>query len=148
MVLSASQKLDVISLVDKLNIEMRTKAVLPFCTNECPYVKNKEGMTICIKTNGNIQPCPMLNDIKYSLGDIFNFNLCDFELNTNNFVELARKRTRQNYGCSECFLQKTCGKGCLAEVINLCGDPLGNDEGCEFRKMYFLEHEVETFFEV
>jgi len=98
-------------------------------------VEDTDNMSICIKTNGEIQPCQMLYNDEYSLGNIFDFSLTNFENKVSSFAVLTRKRTQQNFDCLKCPLKLECGKGCLAEAVNLHGDPLGNDGGCEFRKV-------------
>ena len=140
--LSARQKLEILRLVDRLNSKLETEALLPFCTDRCPYVKGAEEMSVCIKADGSIQPCQTLYDGSYSLGNIFNFDSGDFEREVNDFVELARERTRWDYGCAKCLLNETCGRGCLAAAVNLCGDPLGDDGECGFRAMQFLGYDL------
>ena len=141
--LSAQQKLNILCLVDRLNGELQTEAPLPFCTDKCPYVKDAEAMSVCIKVDGSIQPCQMLYDSTYSLGNIFDFDVITFEHKTNAFVELARKRTQCDYGCDKCPLKETCGKGCLAAAVNLCSDPLADDGECEFRVKQFFGYDLE-----
>ena len=140
--LTAQQKLWILRLVDKLNKELNTKAVIPFCTDKCPYVKDAEEMSVCIKTDGSIQPCQMLYDGDYSLGNIFKFDLFLFKQKINDFISLARKRTQCEYNCHKCMLRETCGKGCLAAAVNLCGEPLGDDGDCGFRKLQFIGYDL------
>ena len=140
--LSAQQKLHVLRLMDKLNNELNVKPFMPLCTNTCPYVEDTDSMSVCIKTNGTIQPCQALYDDAHSIGNIFDFNLSNFENKVKSFAELAKKRTQQDYGCLKCPLKTNCGKGCLAEAVNLHGNPLGNDMGCEFRKMQLWGYDL------
>ena len=139
--LSAQQKLGVLRLIERLNTELGVEAVLPYSTTHCPYVKGAEDMSVTIKVNGNIQPCQHLYDGLYALGNVFNFDLLAIEKKVAAFMDLARQRAQQAYGCAKCLLHnepKACGRGCLAQAVNLHGDPLGNDGECELRKLQAL----------
>jgi radical SAM protein with 4Fe4S-binding SPASM domain len=142
--LTAQQKLGVIRLLDKLNDELKTEALLPLCTDTCPYVKNADEMSVCIKVDGSIQPCQMLYDENYSLGNVFNFDPIEFEQSVNFFISLANKRIKCDFDCHKCLLRETCGRGCLAAAVNLCGDPFGGDGECGFRKLQFLGYDLKN----
>ena len=137
--LSAQQKLSVLRLVRELNKEYNLEAYLPKCTVGCPYTKDAEHMSICIKTNGDIQPCQVLYSEKFSIGNIFDFQEDKVLARVNDLLILAQKRLSENYGCEKCILNKGCGRGCLAEAVNNFGDPLAEDGNCLFRKLQFLD---------
>ena len=69
--LSAQEKLAVLKLVKRLNEEYGMDAYLPKCTVRCPFSVDAEQMSVCIKTNGRIQPCQSLYGDAYSLGNAF-----------------------------------------------------------------------------
>jgi len=140
--LTSKQKLWLLRLVDKLNKELETDALLPLCTDTCPYIKNAGEMSVCIKTDGAVQPCQMLYDGNYSLGNIFDFDLSCFEQKVNDFISLTRQRARCDFDCYKCMLRETCGRGCLAAAVNLCGDPFGDDGECGFRKLQFVGYDL------
>jgi len=136
--LTAQQKLNILRLVNKLNSELGVEALLPLCTNTCPYAENADAMSICVKVDGSIQPCQSLYNDKYTFGNIFDFDLQMFKQKVDDFVKLAKERIHCDYNCRKCLLRDNCGKGCLAEAVNLFDDPLSDDGGCEFRKLQFL----------
>ena len=137
--LSAQQKLSVLRMVRSLNEEYGLEAYLPMCTVRCPYSAGAEQMAICIKTNGNIQPCQTMYSDKYSLGNVFDFREEETIAEVNALVSIAKQRLSTDYGCEKCLLRSGCGKGCMSEAINNFGDPLANDGSCLFRKLQFLD---------
>lgn len=145
--LTAQQKLRVVRLIDRLNKEHKTEALLPFCTNKCPYTKDAEEMSICIKPDGTIQPCQTLYDSHYALGNIFAFSLDALQGKVSEHLKLAQKRTQCEFDCLKCLLNNNCGKGCLATAFNLHKDPLANDENCEYRRLQFLGHDLRNILE-
>lgn len=56
---------------------------------------------------------------------------------------LARRRLETDYGCKTCLLQEGCLRGCMAAAVCLCGDPLGDDGECEYRKLQFLGFDLQ-----
>ena len=113
-------------------------AYLPMCTVRCPYTAGAEHMSICIKTNGSIQPCQSLYSEDFSIGNVFGFDEQDFLRRVDGIINIAKARLASDYGCKKCLLQNGCGKGCLAEAVNNFGDPLAQDGDCLFRKLQFL----------
>lgn len=137
--LSAREKMAVLKLVKRLNEEYGLDAYLPKCTVRCPFSAGAEQMSVCIKTNGSIQPCQSLYGDAYSLGNVFDFREDEVLARVDALVELAKTRVSTDYGCEKCLLHAACGKGCMAEAANLVGDPLANDGACLFRKLQFLD---------
>jgi len=138
-VLSPQQKLSVLRMVRTLNNEYNVKAFLPMCTVRCPYSVNTEQMSVCIKTNGNIQPCQTMYADEYSIGNIFDFQEKKVMEKIDYLVSVAKQRLSSDYGCDKCLLRSVCGKGCMAEAVNNLGNPLANDGECLFRKLQFLD---------
>ena len=137
--LTAQQKLKVLRLVDRLNREYHTQASLPVCTSGCPFVTGTfEDLSLCIKTDGSIQPCQMLYDGRFTLGNALALDIDRFAAGLDEVATLARQRQTADYGCSACLLREGCGRGCMAAAVNLHGDPLADDGDCQFRKVQFL----------
>jgi radical SAM protein with 4Fe4S-binding SPASM domain len=140
--LAARQKLKAIELIDRLNIEFNAEAYLPLCTSGCPYAGSLENLSLCIKTDGSIQPCQMIYDNAYSIGNVFSFNQKEFLGKLGYISSIARERAGKDFGCGKCLIRGCCGKGCMAEAVNLHGDPLSDDGGCDFRKLQFIGHDL------
>lgn len=137
--LTAQQKLSVLRLVDRLNRECQMEAFLPLCTTSCPFAESRfDELSLCIKVDGSIQPCQMLYDSRFTLGNAFAFDLMGFTSKLNELATIAHRRKNTDYGCSVCLLREGCGKGCMASAVNLHGDPLADDGDCAFRKLQFL----------
>lgn len=140
--LSPQQKLKVLKLIDRLNKQYSVEAFLPICTVKCPFVTNTNNMSICIKTDGSIQPCQSLYSKEFTLGNIFAFDEDDVLRNLDRITALAKQRSEVNFGCQKCLLNGACGHGCMAEAFYLTADPLGNDQACTYRKLQFLDFEI------
>ena len=138
-VLSAQQKLSVLRMIRALNDEYGLEAFLPTCTVRCPYSVGAEQMSICIKNNGNIQPCQTLYSDEYSIGNVFDFREKEVLKRVDTIVSIAKQRLSKDYGCEKCLLRSGCGKGCMSEAVNNFGDPLASDGACLFRKLQFLD---------
>lgn len=137
--ISPQQKLSVLRMVRRLNDEYGLEAFLPKCTIRCPFSVNAEQMSVCIKTNGNIQPCQTLYSDEYCIGNVFDFREMTVLERVEWLISIAKKRLTMDYGCEKCLLRSGCGKGCMAEAVNNFGDPLENDGACLFRKLQFID---------
>lgn len=137
--LSPQQKLSVLRMVKTLNREYALDAYLPKCTVRCPYTNDEVKMSVCIKTNGNIQPCQSLYSDEFTLGNVFAFEENEILARVNALVAIAKERLTKDYDCEKCLLRSGCGKGCMAEAVNNFGDPLAQDGNCLFRKLQFLD---------
>ena len=126
-------------MVRTLNEKYGIQAYLPKCTVRCPYSVGADQMSVCIKTNGMIQPCQTLYSDDYSIGNIFDFQEDEVVERVNALVSIAKQRLSQDYGCEKCLLHSACGKGCMAQAVNIFGDPLASDGDCLFRKLQFLD---------
>lgn len=141
--LSAREQFAVLKLVDRLNRECGMEAFLPLCTSRCPYSKELEDLSLCVKTDGSIQPCQTLYGEEYALGNVFAFSPAAFEERLRETAAVARRRLTADYGCGSCLLSAACGRGCMAQAVNLHGDPLADDGDCALRKLqavgYYLK---------
>lgn len=140
--LSAQQKIKVINLIKNLNEELSLEAFLPLCTTSCNYANGLNNLSLCIKSNGAMQPCQTLYDDNFTLGNILDFNKDELVGKTNKMGELANQRKSTNYGCDKCMINDICEHGCMAAAIHSCGDPLGDDGDCQFRKAQFVEYNL------
>ena len=136
------QKLKTLKTVDRLNHETGMQAFLPMCTSRCPIPYTLDELSVCVKPNGDIQPCQSLYSEDYTIGNLFSFDEAALRGNLARIQSLAQQRTTVDYGCARCPLQQGCGRGCMAAAVNLCGDPLGDDGECAYRKMPFFRYQL------
>lgn len=140
--LSPQQKIKALNLIERLNKEFDTEAFLPLCSMKCPYIDGTDGLSLCVKTDGSIQPCQTLYDSRYSMGNIFHLDMDSIEEKAQGMVQLAQQRLRCDYGCDRCLLEEGCSRGCMAAAVTLHGDPLQEDGDCEYRKLIFLKQSL------
>lgn len=139
---SAQDKIKILNQIYRLNQEYEMDAFLPRCTSTCPFVHGANNLSVCVKTDGSIQPCQSLYSSDYTLGNALHFDEQEFAQNLGHLCAIARKRASSDFGCAKCMLNRVCGRGCMAEAVLLTGDPLGNDEGCLYRKLQLLNHDI------
>ena len=142
--LSTNQKIKVLKQIEELNLKFKTDAFLPKCTVKCPFASpsGDEALSLCIKTDGSIQPCQTLYDARFTLANALDFQEQTFLNNLNTILSTAKKRATTDFGCNKCMLKSVCGRGCMAEAFLLTGDPLGNDQNCMYRKIQFLNFDL------
>lgn len=140
--LSPQQKLQVLKLIDRINATQNADIFLPLCTDSCPFTGDNPNLSLCIKTDGSIQPCQMLYDSTFTLGNVLSFDEPSFWDKLSALSDLARKRLSRDYGCAKCLLNGHCGKGCMAEAFQLHGNPLAADDSCSYRKLQLLYHDI------
>lgn len=137
--LTSQQKLQVVRRIEALNQQYGYEAHLPLCTYTCPLVKeDPDALSLCIKTDGSIQPCQSLYDARFTLGNARHFDDAAFHEAIHRLTALARQRKQGDFGCRTCLLQAGCGRGCMAAAFMLHGDPLADDGECVFRKAQFV----------
>ena len=136
--LTSIQKLKILKLVERINKERNAGIFLPICTTKCPLEDGLNELSFCIKVDGSIQPCQSLYSEKYTVGNVLFFDKKLFLQNINNISDLARQRCEQDYGCEKCMLNDICGRGCMAEAVNLHDNPFASDGNCEYRKQQFI----------
>lgn len=141
---SPQQKLKALNLIDALNKKHNAQALLPFCTGKCPFTKGTDNLSLCVKSDGSIQPCQMLYQEKYTLGNVFSFDPDSFYSRLDSIVAIAQKRYRSDYGCEKCMLNGYCGRGCMGAAANLNDDPYTSDGDCEFRKLQLIAHQMRS----
>ncbi len=136
------QEIKAVKLVDRLNRERGGNAFFPRCTMRCPFSGTLNELSLCIRTDGSIQPCQSLYDRAYSVGNALAFDADVFETGMARIAAIARERLKQDYHCERCMLSAACGKGCMAAAVLLHGDPLADDGSCSFRKAMFIESNI------
>ncbi|MCI8554839.1 MAG: radical SAM protein [Clostridiales bacterium] len=136
--LSDNQKLDALRRIDSLNRQYGTEAVLPLCTDQCPYTNGLDNLSLCVRADGSFQPCQLLYDSRFSLGDIHAFDEDDFKRRLQALSGLVKKRSTQDYGCRRCLLRDSCGRGCPAAAVMRGGDLLDDDGDCGLRRLQFV----------
>lgn len=136
--LSSLQKLKILKLAERINNEKDADIFLPLCTTKCPLGEGLDDRSVCIKVDGSIQPCQSLYNEKYTVGNVLNFNEKIFLNNMNSISALAKQRYSLDFGCQKCMLNSICGRGCMAEAVNLHDNPLADDGNCEYRKQQFI----------
>ncbi len=146
--LSAQEKIKVLKLIDSLNREHHIDAFLPKCTVKCPFVTHTDALSVCIKTDGSMQPCQSLYSSEFTLGNLFAFEEDAVLQRVEALFALAEERAKTDFGCGKCLLGSVCGRGCMAEAFMLSQDPLGNDQACTYRKLQFLDFEIKKQQEV
>lgn len=139
---SAKQKIAAINLIDKLNSEYKEEAFLPLCLGDCPYCYGFSDLSLCVKVDGTIQPCQSLYDSRFSVGNVFSFNIDDFMEKLNFISSLAKKRKTIDFGCEKCVIKSGCQKGCIASAVNTSGDPFANDGDCYVRKLQIFGYNL------
>ncbi len=136
--LSSMQKMSVLKFTQRFNKEKSVDIFLPMCTTKCPLGTTLDELSLCIKTDGSIQPCQSLYSEKFTIGNILSFDANLFLNNLNRISALARQRYEKDFGCKKCIIKDICGGGCMAEAVNLYDDYLSDDGNCSFRKQQFI----------
>lgn len=139
---TTQQKMQTLKTLEAQIRKHQVDIFLPTCTNRCPFSGELHDLSLCVKTDGSIQPCQSLYDKEYSVGNVFSFDADTFTRNMSKIGDLAKQRTDTDYNCKSCMIAAYCGKGCIAEAISLCGDPLGDDHNCDWRKQVFIHTQL------
>lgn len=136
------QKLAVVRTLDRLNEECKQEVLLPLCTESCPFSDENAGLSVLVKCDGAVQPCQILYDDAYCLGNILSDETALFTARREWLAQLAEKRTQPTENCGKCLARMSCKRGCLAFAVMKSGDPLASDGECTFRKLQLLGYEV------
>ena len=142
MSITSFEKVSAIKIINKLNKELDTTAVLPLCTSRCPLSEDLENLSVCVRTDGSIYPCQLLYDDFFSLGNVFDFNIEEFSTRLNYVSGLVKQREANDYGCNHCILNQKCKHGCMAFAFSLNKDPSDCDGDCDFRKQQFIRYDI------
>lgn len=142
--LSIKEKLEVIKIAQKyatiIDKPKLAKSLYP--CGSCPL--DADGLfNPLIKYNGNIQPCELLYDDKYSIGNIFNSNEFDSE-KVNLVIKNKQdwKSKMDNSNCKNCSINTICKSGCFGEYA--CGV---NEDDCELKKILLIDSNYKEILE-
>lgn len=142
--LSAEEKGSVLGQLMTLKNKHQLEVHLPFASNYCPLADDYENMLNLIKPDGSIQPCQMIYDNRFTLGNLYEFDSKAFLQRCDEVGNLVRTRFESDYNCQKCVVRKRCKHGCMAYAIDLCGEPTANDGECEYRRLQFLVHDMQN----
>lgn len=92
--------------------------------------KNCEALRqrVCVKSDGNVAPCPLLSSYDIIVGNVKNNSL--IEIFSSKEAEDFKKIYKDNDKCQNCKHYDICGGGCLASAISKEGKMNGVDEWC------------------
>lgn len=136
--LTARQKLSVLRTVDALNKKHGICAKLPLCISSCPLSDPTAELSVLIKCNGEVYPCQMLYNDKYSLGNLLCDDVSVFDQKIESISSIAKEREQVDFGCCRCLAKDICRKGCMAFGEMKTGEPLGDDGECLYRKLQLI----------
>lgn len=110
---------------------------------ECQFNLEHFRFNPYIRTNGDVYPCQGLFDDEFCIGNLLRQTPDEIFTHNNVKVQQLAERVKkrriilENSICRTCPINKTCGKGCIAESYNE-GDFYGKPADCYFRKRDFL----------
>lgn len=137
--LSPQQKARAYEHIRDLNQKHNGQSFLPGCTDTCPFATGKtEHLSLCIRTDGSIQPCQTFYGDEFTLSNALCFDENEFLRNLDCLCKRLSFRRNADYGCNRCPLRQACGRGCPALAQCLYGTIDTHDGDCEFRRVRFL----------
>lgn len=134
--LSMANQLKVLNDINVLNEKHSQTITPPEPVSTCNFTENVEVKSMLIKYDGNVAPCQYF--YSENIGNIFEKDVSEI-LNYENlrsYYELAKYRKallESNNICSNCKIKRICSYGCVG-LAKICGDPLGMDGQCSYRK--------------
>lgn len=107
----------------------------------CPIEQREPIISPLIKVNGDVQPCHVLYDEIFSIGNVFQKELnsiLSYEKNLElddlaNFFNIRKKIIKAHGSCLNCTVCDLCGGGCPAEAFVNNADILSDDGQCQRR---------------
>lgn len=136
-----SQRLETLSIIiDEYKKRKIENIPAPFCTVKCALTDTKNKFNLCVTPYGDIYPCQGLYDKKFSLGILHDFNLSAIIKKAEMMRQTLIERTAMDYGCKRCLVRSVCGKGCAASAYTLCGDIMGYDGDCTYRRKVLIKY--------
>ena len=103
-------------------------------TMACPYESPGNSLTLRIDSQGNIYPCQIINDSRFSLGNIHLTSAISLKNNISDFSAYVLSRQSKISKCRRCVYKAVCHGGCIASSLEYSGNPLGVDGQCSIRK--------------
>ena len=136
--LSAKEKLQALRKINQLGKHYGLEPSLPRTSLGCALADSEAPLGVLIKCNGVMQPCQLLYDEAYSLGNILTDSTELIHEKRALLSHLACERERRDYGCKNCILKTGCHKGCPAYAVYATGDFLSADGDCDARRLEML----------
>ena len=90
--LTPLEKLKVMKTVQRLNEESGANAQLPLCSLGCPLSLDDSELSLCVKTDGSIQPCQGLYDGKFTVANALSFDETEFAEGMRRVRGIAKAR--------------------------------------------------------
>jgi len=146
LTLNLAQKMHVINIIKKMNIQYDKKVHVPIPGSACEFSVYAERTNFLIQVDGTVVACQWLLD--YPLGNILGENLPDI-LKSDVMMHLyeigSKRREALNVSssCMDCSVRNHCYLGCLGVAL-INGNEIGLDDDCAFRKaevaLRFFDH--------
>ena len=140
--LTGDQKQDAIRRIAARAKKYGLEIPLPNATTGCPYAVQDPSLSLAINYHGFIQPCQLLYDSRYAIGDIHHLDASLLTQGIRRIQDVAKARLTRDYGCGKCMLNSGCGRGCMALALLECGDITGCDGQCRERKQDFIRESL------
>ncbi|MBQ4624411.1 MAG: radical SAM protein [Clostridia bacterium] len=140
--LTSDQKQDAIRRIAARAKKYGLEILLPNATTGCPYAVQDPSLSLAINYHGFIQPCQLLYDSRYAIGDIHHLDASLLTQGIRRIQDVAKARLTRDYGCGKCMLNSGCGRGCMALALLECGDITGCDGQCRERKQDFIRESL------
>lgn len=137
--LSNSQKIECLKIIDKLNGRSCVKTNQLGCFNMCPLMTKGKNISIAIDYSGDIYPCQLLRSKDLKLGNIKELSELDaIHAQILLLQEKLRRKLTMDYGCSKCYLNNICYRGCPAEANMKNNHYFSSDDNCDIRRWQYL----------
>lgn len=132
------EKISVLEKIVEMSDKYGIKVVPPYAAFSCPITRD-EPIIVCIKQNGNIQPCQNFYDDRFAIGSIYDLDFNKISMNLERLKKQLIKRSSMDYNCSRCINRELCDRGCGASAFMHHGDILANDGSCRFKTLQTIK---------
>lgn len=133
--LNEAEKIRVIRKIKELIIKYNIITNPPLATLKCSLISGGDGYNICLKPNGNIQPCQALYDDAFAVGSIYSLDVLALDKKMAELINQLKKRLNIDNNCARCINRSICDKGCAANAYMIHGDIMASDGDCRLRKL-------------
>ena len=124
-----------ISQINYLYNEYRLPYRLSYSNFTCPIADESNPLNILIRFDGQIQPCQLLYNDEFSIGNITRTPAIQKEL-VQNIKEIAKRKSKAKFvGCNKCISSQLCARGCIADAFNITGSVDRADGLCQLRRI-------------
>lgn len=138
--LSVTEKINAMLKIRKLNNEYGIKTEIPTYAMVCPIEDKTKPSSILIKTDGSIQPCQMLYDETFCLGNIKTSKIIDIVNSMDRIRNIILERRNIDFGCDRCICRSICGRGCMGVEMQPGGSYQNSVDAdcCELRRLQLI----------